>query len=141
MTVTEVVNRCEGILAVYSITGMQWFYAVLIGVALSLAIGWTAQFLPVVPLLRSVGAFMVALALGNVSVLVWWTRRQPGAGYYGFGLDNVVYLAIAFVVAAVLHSILGRLGTVWTPALGSSTAPSSWVVLARCGEPSGPCGP
>jgi len=97
----------------------QWFSAVLIGVALGLAVGWTAQFLPVVPLLRSVGAFVVALALGNVAVLFWWRRRKRESGYYGFGLDNVAYLAIAFVVAAVLHSILGRLGAVWTPAVGS----------------------
>jgi hypothetical protein len=77
-----------------------------------LAAGWTAERMPIPPLAQSVGAFLVALAAGNVLPL-WWEFRHNGSGYFVFGVENVLYLAILGLAAAALHIGLDRVGTPW----------------------------
>ena len=108
---------------------MYRFYAVGIGVGFGSAAGWIVEPVPSSPVVQSVVAFLIALVLANVSILVWWTRRLPGGGFYGFGIDNFVYLATACLVAAVVYIILGRISVLWTPSLVNHRA----VVLGCVG--------
>lgn len=108
---------------------MHWLQAIAIGVVLGLVTGWAAQRVLPTPLVQSVAAFLVALIIGNLSTLVWWERQQGGSGYFGFGIDNLVYLGILCVGAIAVHAGLTQLGTVWFPALGSYRA----VILGCAG--------
>ena len=106
----------------------QWLQSITVGVGLGLAAGWAAERLPLTPLAQSVGAFLVALAVGNVLPL-WWEYRHGGSGYFAFGVDNILYLAILGSAAAALHMGLDRLATQWVHPLISHPA----VILACVG--------
>lgn len=108
---------------------MLWLQAVTIALAVGVAAGWGAGQLPIAPLAQSVAGFLVAMLVGNGWTLVWWTRRYCSGSYFGVGLDNLAYVAILGVGAAVLHAGLGSLGTVWIPALETHRA----VVLGCAG--------
>jgi len=108
---------------------MGWFHVIAIGVILGLAAGSMAERVLVTALVQSVAAFLVALVVGNVSTLVWWTRGQAGSGYFGLGVENLLYLAILCIGAAALHVGLGRLGDVWFPFLSGHRA----VILGCAG--------
>ena len=100
---------------------MQWLQSITVGVGLGLAAGWGAERIPLTPLVQSVGAFLAALAIGNV-LPFWWEHRHAGSGYFVFGVDNVLYLAILGITAAALHMGLDRLATQWVHPLVSHPA-------------------
>jgi hypothetical protein len=96
---------------------MQWLWWLTVGVVIGLAAGWTAGRMPVTPLAQSVGAFLVALAAGN-ELALWWELRHDRSSYWGFGVENVLCLAILGLTAAVLHIGLDRVGAQWFHPLG-----------------------
>src|SRR2546423_11210610 len=112
---------------------MGWFHVIAIGVILGLAAGSMAERVLVTALVQSVAAFLVALVVSNVSTLVWWTRRQAGSGYFGLGVENLLYLAILCIGAAALH-VAWVASVMYGFRFSAAIERLSWAAPAGCGE-------
>jgi len=100
---------------------MPWLYALVIGMVVGFAVGFIIERLPLPPLLQSIGATFVAMALGAISVgLVWFLRPRSsgGSGAVSFYIDtrSLLFLLASGVLIALLHTVLGRF-SVSAPAL------------------------
>ena len=95
---------------------VNWIYASVVGVFLGLAVGVGACQLHVPSLVQSVAAVLAAVLLS--SGLTWFLGlRYPvlfgdaGAGYFVFGVENLLDLGVLLAAGAVLHVALGVFGT------------------------------
>ena len=95
---------------------MNWTYAGVVGVFLGLAVGVGACQFRVPPLVQSIAAVLAAVLLS--SALMWFLGlRYPvlfgdvGDGYFGFGVENLLYLGVLLALGAVLHVALGVFAT------------------------------
>jgi hypothetical protein len=125
---------------------MTWVYAILIGVVVGLAIGYTAEQVPIAPIFQSVAAALIAMAVTAPAVMLLWFWLLPppqsgGLGAVSFGL-GLPLLGVLFVVPVALHVALGWAGGI-SPALANHRAivlgcagglcgalPAAWVMAA-----------
>ena len=101
---------------------MIWIYAIAVSVAIGIVVGYVAEYVPIPSVWQSVGAALAAMVLGalgaSIAAAIVWNVQQPQTGSGGlaavsFGLDIVRLLmevAAVCVLAAALHSVLGRMG-------------------------------
>lgn len=85
--------------------------AIVVGIAAGWAVGRTAGYLPVAPVLASVAAALVAHLLAAAVMTLIWVRVER-KGYAGFGLEVPQVLGVITLGAAAagLHVLLGLAG-------------------------------
>jgi pimeloyl-ACP methyl ester carboxylesterase len=96
---------------------MLWLYAIVIGIALGVVLGYAAEYVPVAPVLQSVGAAMVAMPVAANAMVILWSLLPTDTGSGGLGAVSVgissaifsVVLVAPPLLAAVFHLLLGRL--------------------------------
>jgi pimeloyl-ACP methyl ester carboxylesterase len=116
---------------------MFWLYAILIGLILGALIGYTAKYVPIAPVLQSVGAAMVGMPLGALSMAILWFARlietgSGGLGAVSAGIAETILLVVVVIpglVAAALHWILGR----FAPGLKNHRPVILGCIGASCG--------
>jgi hypothetical protein len=87
-------------------------YAAVIGGLLGVAVGVGASQLRVPPLVQSLAAVLAAV-VASTGLTFFLGLRDPvlfgdaGNGYFTFGVENLLYLAILLTLGAILHVALG----------------------------------
>ena len=96
---------------------MPWLYAILIGLTVGGAIGYAAEHVPIWPVLQSVGAAFLAMLAGAFLAGMLPVTPPTGSGGVGavaVGISVPIFVA-PFVLAAVIHVLLGQLASVAPP--------------------------